>query len=184
MFVRTGFVLSLLVALLLTGCGGADGGEDGGVATGGGTATASAAAGAGDKKAAGLKYAQCMRDNGVKEFPDPEVDGNGQLTFDMPEDIPDSVMNAAEEKCRDLRPFGPGAAGPDPQRIEQLRKLAQCIRENGVPNFPDPQDDGSSRYDPERIGLSGADDPRLKAAREKCRHLQPSPPPGAKLGNG
>jgi hypothetical protein len=184
MFVRAGLALFLLVALSLTGCGGAGGDENGGVATAGGTADGSAAAGTGDKKEAGLKYAQCMRDNGVKEFPDPQVGENGQLTFDMPEDIPDSVMNAAEEKCRELRPFGPGAAGPDPQRIEQLRKLAQCIRDNGVPNFPDPQDDGSSRFDPEKIGLSGADDPRLKAAQEKCRHLQPSPPPGAKRGNG
>ncbi|MBC6458912.1 hypothetical protein [Actinomadura sp. HBU206391] len=173
--------MGLLLALSLAGCGGND--ENNGVAGAGGTPKASAGAGSGGKEA-GLKYAQCMRENGVPNFPDPEVDDSGQIRFNVPDDIADSIINAGEEKCREYRPFGRGQGGPDPQRIEQLRKHAQCMRANGIPNFPDPQDDGSSRIDPKKLGLSGEDDPKLKAAEDKCRQFRPTAPTGTQRGNG
>jgi hypothetical protein len=182
MRIKAGLALGLLLALTLAGCGKND--EKGGVATASsGRPNASASSAAGGKED-GLKYAQCMRANGVPTFPDPQVSGSGQISFNVPDDIPDNIINKAEEKCRDLRPFSSGAGGTDPTRIEQLRKYSQCVRDNGIPNFPDPQDDGSSRFDPNKLGLSGPDDPKLKAAFEKCRQLQPSPPPGAQQGNG
>jgi hypothetical protein len=52
-----------------------------------------------------LKFAQCMRANGVKDFPDPV---NGQPLIDTTK-IPSSnrpggmtILNAAGQKCRDL----------------------------------------------------------------------------------
>jgi hypothetical protein len=179
MRVKAGLLFGLLLTLGLVGCG--DSG-DGGVATAGGTANPSAAAGQG--KEAGLKYSQCMRENGVAAFPDPDVDDSGRVSYDIPDDIPDSVINKAEEKCRNLRPFGPGPGGPDPQRIEKVRKHSQCMRDNGIPNFPDPQDDGSRRIDFGALGLTGEDDPRFQAALKACQNVQPSPPPGAKKRNG
>jgi hypothetical protein len=184
MRIKAGLALGLLLALSIAACGKND--EKNGVATaGGGKPNASANNGGGGGREAGLKYAQCMRANGVPNFPDPQVSDSGQISFNIPDDIPDYLINKAEEKCRDLRPFGPGASAQDPNRIEQLRKYAQCVRDNGIPEFPDPQDDGSSRFDPNKLGLSGPDDPKLKAAFEKCRQLQPSAPPGAQQqGNG
>jgi hypothetical protein len=52
-----------------------------------------------------VKFAECMRDNGVKDFPDP---ANGQTLVDANR-IPSaarnrgmSILNAAMQKCRDL----------------------------------------------------------------------------------
>lgn len=183
MRIKAGLALGLLLTLGLAGCGGSDGGEDGGgVASAGGTPSATTGAGGG--KEAGLKYSQCMRENGVENFPDPDVNDSGQVSYNVPDDIPDAVINEAEKKCQDLRPFGPGAGAADPQRIEQLRKNAQCMRDNGIPEWPDPQDDGSVRIDFNALGLSGPEDPKLKAAQEKCRGTQPSAAPGARQGNG
>jgi len=177
---KAGLLAGLLLTMALVGCNDDKGG--GGVASAGGTLTASAAAGGG--KDAGLKYSQCMRENGVANFPDPNVDDAGTVTYDIPDSIPDSTLNEAEAKCRDLRPFGPGPGGPDPQRIEKVRKHSQCMRDHGLPNFPDPQDDGSRRIDFKALGLSGEDDPKFKAALEACQNLLPSAPAGAKPANG
>ena len=53
-----------------------------------------------------LKFAQCMRDNGIKDFPDPAKDGPLIDTTKIPSakgrgalDIP---VAAAQEKCSDF----------------------------------------------------------------------------------
>src|SRR4051812_29619457 len=159
----------LLLAFCLVGCGRS--GDDGGVATVGGQPSAAAAQSEADTKAAGLKYSQCMRENGVPSFPDPTIDDKGQMTFDAPDDVPDSVMNGAESKCRQHLPVNPARQGSDPQRLEGLRKYAQCMRDSGLTSYPDPNPDGSSRVNWQKLGVSGPDDPKLKAADEKCRDL-------------
>ena len=57
-----------------------------------------------DKAAAGRAYAQCMRDNGVPDFPDP--DANGQLRGPAHEKESDPKFQAAQEKCRQKLPGG------------------------------------------------------------------------------
>ncbi|WP_051342589.1 hypothetical protein [Pseudonocardia spinosispora] len=44
------------------------------------------------------ELARCMRDNGVKDFPDPGADGSIQYQGDSPE------FKAAGEKCHDILP--------------------------------------------------------------------------------
>jgi hypothetical protein len=169
-----------LVAISLAGCGGS--GNEGGVASvdGDGKAPPSAQSAA-DAKSSGLQYANCMRENGITTFPDPTVGENGQLSFDVPDDIPDSKLNEAEKKCRQYRAGGPAGGGTDAQQAERQRKLAQCMRDNGFPEWPDPEADGSMRVDFNKLGLTGPDDPKLKTAEEKCREFRPSAPAG---GNG
>ena len=187
MSVRWGLAAgAVLLTAGLVGCAGPDDGENGGIASAGGAASpaAAAAAGGGDQDTA-MKYSRCMRENGVPSWPDPVVDGEGRPTFDVPDDIPDSVIGAGAEKCREYRPFGPrGGAGPDPARITQLREFAKCMRANGLPEWPDPEADGSQRVDFGKVGVSGENDPKLKAAEEKCRALRPSAPAGAQQRTG
>jgi hypothetical protein len=52
------------------------------------------------------------------------------------------------------------------------------MRENGIPNFPDPSEEGGIGLDMNELGLSGPDDPKLKAAEEKCKQFQPGGPGG------
>src|SRR5262249_11577157 len=67
----------------------------------------------GDKNAAtheqAVKFAKCMRDNGVKEFPDP--DASGQLTIDgiangSSIDPNTAAFKQAISACKDLQPPG------------------------------------------------------------------------------
>ena len=75
-----------------------------------------------------------MRANGVPNFPDPKP-GEG---FRFPAS-PAPAFAAAQAKCQKLLPNG-GAPPPfNPQALVQLRQIAVCIRQHGVPDFPDPE---------------------------------------------
>jgi hypothetical protein len=180
---RTGLALGALLALAVAGCGGADAKDDG-IASANGTAkpSSSASAASGSNQDRFLQYAQCMRANGVPEFPDPDVNG-GAVRMRLPDGVDRQKVAAAQEKCKQFMPNGGENATPNPQMREQMLKLAQCMRENGVPNFPDPEEDGGIRMDTNKLGI----DPQgetFKSAQQKCQKYQPSPPPGAETGAG
>jgi hypothetical protein len=162
-------VLPLLLGLAVTGCAGT--GSDGEqVATaGGGAASASPSASVvpvsdEDRQ---REFAKCMRENGVPDFPDPEVGDDGGFRVRIPGGQNKEQVQAAMEKCRSLMPNGGKEIKLDPEQVEKVRQLARCMRENGVPNFPDPGADGA-------IELNGdagfdPDSPTVRAAMEKCR---------------
>jgi hypothetical protein len=92
-----------------------------------------------------VKFAECMRSNGVTGFPDPT--GSGALTIDgvvngSSLDPDGAAWKSAIRVCRHLEPAGfTGAKVTPEQRTVRLR-FAQCIREHGVPDFPDPTPNG------------------------------------------
>jgi hypothetical protein len=176
MRIRTGLMLCLLVALGVAGCGGDKGGD--GVATAGGATSAPPSAAAANEKESVLKYAQCMRENGVPEFPDPEVGDGGESRLSLPDGLDMAKVQAAEKQCRQYMPNGGEPQQMDPKVLEQMRKYSQCMRDNGIPEFPDPSGGGLA-LDMNELGLSGPDDPKLKAAEEACNDLRPAPPSGA-----
>ena len=121
----------------------------------------------------GLKFAQCMRANGVGAFPDP---GSGQLTLDGV--VNGSSLNPsapawkrAISVCHDLEP--PGFTGRKRSATQQSAalKFAECIRENGVPDFPDPTANGpliDTNRIPSAAGRGAQSIPGLRAAAKKC----------------
>lgn len=118
-----------------------------------------------DSDDAALAYAQCMRANGYTEFPDP-APGEGMRFLITPGSA--ARFEKAAGACRDLAPAGMRDEDITPEALDGLLKLAQCVRENGVPNFPDPTAKGGF----ELRGISdGPDDPKLKAAMDTCRGL-------------
>ncbi|MGH8967018.1 MAG: hypothetical protein ACRDXB_17060 [Actinomycetes bacterium] len=62
---------------------------------------------------------------------------------------------------------GNGNAGPNPVPREKLVEFAECMRENGVGDFPNPDDDGAIRFQ------GGTDTPEFTSARESCRAVLP-----------
>jgi hypothetical protein len=92
-----------------------------------------------------VKFAECMRDNGVSEFPDP--DASGELTIDgvvngSSLDPSAPAWENAIAACEDLQP--PGFTGDEnvtASEQEERLEFAQCIRDNGVEDFPDPAED-------------------------------------------
>jgi hypothetical protein len=114
-------------------------------------------------------YAQCMRDNGVSTFPDPNPNGQyGAGHEGVSRDDP--KLTAANEKCRDLLPAGDRHDVVGPETVQSLVKFAQCMRDNGVPDFPDPGADGKF---PRSAEEDAHDDPQFQAASQKCQQDLP-----------
>ncbi|MFD0412381.1 hypothetical protein [Streptomyces sp. NPDC127108] len=122
----------------------------------------------------GLAYAKCMRENGVAKFPDPEG-GGIRLGPDSGVDMGSPEFKKAQEACKDLSPQGDGGPnGGKPLDSAKVAAWAKCMRENGVPKFPDPEIDGGSMViDMTAVGMTG-DDPKFEKAMEACRDKRPS----------
>jgi hypothetical protein len=121
-----------MVALIIAGCSSTPD-ETGEVATA--TATAAKA----------VRFAECMRDNGVKQFPDPPA--SGEFTLDgvvngssLNTDSP--AWKKALAACKDLQPSGFTGHKRTAKEQKPALRFAQCIREHGVKDFPDPTPDG------------------------------------------
>ncbi|MGW6195522.1 hypothetical protein ACWF0M_05180 [Kribbella sp. NPDC055110] len=160
-----------VVALSLTGCGAAK--DDPQVATAGGSPTASSTAASGGDEPL-VKFSQCMRANGVPNYPDPKEGANGGVDLSVPEGTDPKAVEAATAKCKSFLPGGGEVKKPDAKGLEELRKLAQCMRANGVSKFPDPSADGQ-QVDPTTLGIDPMS-PEFQAAQKKCQ------PAGASTG--
>jgi hypothetical protein len=167
---KTWAVAALAMVVISAGCGGTrsssgSGGTDPAAtpATGNSTATARAKA---------VKFAECMRTNGVGAFPDP--DASGALTIDAVAngsslDTSSTAFTQALSACKDLEPSGFTGHKRSPQEQEAALAFAQCIRDNGVRDFPDP-DKGEPLVDTNRIPSAATPGGAsiLNAAMHKC----------------
>ena len=122
-----------------------------------------------------VKFAECMRNNGVSKFPDPGASG----TFTIDEiangsslDTSSPTFTQAISACRDLEPAGFTGGTRSPQQQSAALKFAQCIRANGVTDFPDPAP-GQPLVDTNRIPSAATSSGMsiLNAAMQKCRGL-------------
>jgi hypothetical protein len=136
--------------------------------------TETGAGGSGAKTKA-MKFAACMRDNGVSDFPDP--DASGALTIDgvlngSSLDASSAAWKRAIGACRDLEPPGFTGGKRSAQQQESALEFAQCIRENGVKDFPDPIN-GEPLVDTNRIPSAATSSGMavLNAAMHKCGDL-------------
>jgi hypothetical protein len=159
--------VGLLLGLALAGCADPDDGTDG-IASAGGTPTPSTSAGPaneGETRENMLKYAQCMRENGIPEFPDPEFQDGGGIGLSLPQGTDKAKVDAAQAKCKQYLPNGGEPPKADPERLAKAQKFAQCMRDSGFPDFPDPRPDGGIAIDGNKLD---PDDPKLQAAQDKC----------------
>jgi hypothetical protein len=155
-----------MLAVIVAGCGNGSAGTGDSAATSGGNSTAAT-------REKAVKFAECMRANGVRAFPDP--DATGALTIDAVAngsslDTSSAAFEQALNACKDLEP--PGFTGHERNAQEQSAalKFAQCIRDSGVKDFPDPGK-GEPLVDTRRIPSSGTPGGMsiLHAAMQKCR---------------
>jgi hypothetical protein len=146
-------LLAGAAAIALAGCGGATAPPVASVATTsssnphrstnatGGAAGSSSAPNQAQLQEGLLKYAQCMRANGVPNFPDPS--GGGFLfRAGAGIDPASPAFTAAQAKCEKFIGAGALAPGtrthPSAQWLAMMVKASQCMRRHGVPTFPDP----------------------------------------------
>ncbi|WP_055530722.1 hypothetical protein [Streptomyces alboniger] len=124
-----------------------------------------------------LAYSECMRSNGVPDFPDPQQDTGGvKLTPDGGGADPNSdAFKKAAEACQDKAPQGLGGGGGGGEALDSAKVAAwaKCLRENGVPKFPDPEINGGTM----NIDLIGAgvdpQDAAFTKAMQTCQSKYP-----------
>jgi hypothetical protein len=166
---------SAILMLALTGCSTEK--PAGGVASanGGGSASSGPATSTSmSNEELGIKFAQCMRDNGVN-VPDPDPDGGFGGAVGGPEvDRNSPEFKKGMDACKQYLPGGGDLSKMDPKLIDQLRQLTQCLRDNGV-NVPDPDPNSPM------LGLGGMADidrtsPAFQKAMEACKDKVPGRP--------
>jgi hypothetical protein len=175
-----------------------------------------------------LDWVECMRDEGI-DLPDPTRDSDGNLVLEGPgiqlgggdpegstssdesdEDgdepsIDPEEMDAAMEACGEPPALGPSdISEEDRQEMEEAAlEFAECMRDEGIEDFPDPDfsdlgpggepqqrdsgdngreggDDGDEGGRDERIVLGpfgeiDLDDPEVRAAFEACQDVLGGP---------
>jgi hypothetical protein len=158
--------LALIVVVVLISACGAN--PPAGSGSGSGTSNGSAAT---PQKA--VKFAQCMRSHGVPAFPDPGA--SGKFTIDeiangSSLDTSSPAFTQAISACQDLEPAGFTGSPRSLQQQSAALEFAQCIRENGVKDFPDPAN-GQPLVDTNRIPSAATSSGMsiLNAAMQKCR---------------
>jgi hypothetical protein len=169
---RTALTICLLaLALAVTGCAPAAGGDDdGGVASLQGAGASEAAdpseegSEAVDREEAQLAHAECMREHGV-DFPDP---GEGPVQIDGSSE----EMREADEACAHLREDIEPPELSNEQREEfkdAALEHARCMREHGI-DFPDPTfgEDGGAQIRIRPGSGVDPDDPEFREAQEAC----------------
>jgi hypothetical protein len=184
------FAAVLAAVPLLAACGGASS-SSGGVASIAGASSDPAAtttpANASDREAALLKAAQCMRANGVKNFPDPTLDSDGGVRLQFQGvNRTDPGVQAAMQKCRSL--FAAARPQFTPQQQQKLQDtllaFAKCMRKNGY-NMPDPQfGNGGGGPGGGLFRSINRNDPTFQKANQACRSILAGAFPGRGPGGG
>jgi hypothetical protein len=126
---------------------------------GGGNATAS-------RYEKAVKFSDCIRAHGDSGFQDPNASGEfvGGIS------VSPAVWQKAVDACKGLAPPGTLSGQRNPEEQSAALKLAHCIRENGVTDFPDPVN-GQPLVDTTKIPSASEPGGKaiLQAAMQKCR---------------
>ena len=141
------------LALLAAGCGGSRSPRVASLASSTTAATSTTENGAASATQNGatssplgrlVAYSQCMRSNGVANFPEPQADGGGnfKLTIQRDAEANNPRFQAASRACKHLLPAGRGQDETAQQyqraQIADELSFARCMRRHGLTRFPDP----------------------------------------------
>jgi len=116
-----------------------------------------------------LRYAGCLRAQGVNE-PDPGFDGDGNPAWQVDiKTLPQQLLTHCAPILQPLSSTAGGRGSASPERLTAMTRVSMCIRQHGVPDFPDP--------DPTGNGWPTTSDPNLNpafhGAWEACKQYLP-----------
>jgi hypothetical protein len=161
--------LAALAPLLLAACGGTSAAN--------GTSTNNIADSA-------LKFSKCMREHGIKDFPNPETSGGKtSLRFAV---RPNSAgkpspqaLEAAQNACKHFQAaFAPKLTPQEKvERQEAVLRFAKCMREHGVDIHASTGGDAGFRIKVNPGGGAGGgpnpESPAFQSAQKACQGLLP-----------
>jgi hypothetical protein len=161
-FLPAAALLLTAAALALAGCSsGTSTGNTNAAGSGAQAASATGAANPGSSAtgsyqdqvmAWGRRFAACAREHGNPTFPDPMYPANAQpsgLTwgFALFASVDKRTLGQAAQACADVARQMPPAPDtllpPSATTLTHMRQYAQCIRQHGLFDFPDPKTDGT-----------------------------------------
>jgi hypothetical protein len=152
-------------------------------------------AGASANSPSAVAYSQCMRSNGVPNYPDPPSNGQVPKASAQQLGVSSSQLQAAQTACQHLYPNNGGSltkaslqqceeTGDCPQALVQqtvnaMRIYARCMRSHGVPNWPDPTIDSEGRPGFNLVPITGTDwnSPQISNTMQECEHVMPGGAP-------
>jgi hypothetical protein len=174
-------VVAAVMALAASACGA--GSTSPGVASGRSTnppASSSASPGSSNPSSSDsssqstLAFSNCMRAQGVPNFPDEVAVGK----FPPPQDlgVSNAVYQAAMNTCKHSLPNGGQPTQvASPQLANEVLGFAQCVRAHGIPGWPDPTPtpSGPVPYTFNLMGVHGFDprSPQVDAALNECQRI-------------
>jgi hypothetical protein len=130
-------------------------------------------------KQALLDYAKCMRENGI-DMPDPQFDG-GRVTMRAGgpgQKMDPDKMRVAEQACAKYQEAIEPPEMSDEDRAEFKKAAlenARCMRENGVPDFPDPSFDENGGAQMRITKELSPDSAAFQKAAKACEKTMPQP---------
>jgi hypothetical protein len=151
--------VAALISLTGAGCG------SNGTGTGTGDSSSSSADTKLTARDKAVKFAECIRAHGVSDFPDPDAKNDFQYGVS----VTPAVWKQATTACKDLQPPGTLSAKRTPKQQSASLRFAQCVRDHGVKDFPDPVN-GEPLIDTYKIPSSNKPGGMtiLNAATQKC----------------
>jgi hypothetical protein len=172
-----GLVGVLAVCSLLSACGGSSGSDP-----------ANSSAG---REEAALKFSRCMREHGVKNFPNPETsEGHSTLhVHNGPGGVEASpqVMEAAQKACQHYQEALLPKLTPQErvQREEAVQKFAACMRQHGIHLETSTGTGGGTAIRVRSSAKKGEggplENPAFAKAQEACSKLLPGGGPKGRL---
>jgi hypothetical protein len=121
-----------------------------------------------------LQFAQCVRVHGTPSFPDPQVDSQGHANFGPSPQIKTEVSQAQGACGSILKRLPPSVTHNAPVTAAQLHELtlmAGCMRQHGLPQWPDPQPDGVFHLAGTPYATAGRS-PQVVAALHACSQYE------------
>lgn len=124
-----------------------------------------------------LEVTRCMRDRGL-DVPDIGVTADGQLDLRPVDlegiDLESDEFQEAFTTCVAVFQLSGGfdvSLDPELEALfqDQLQEFSQCMRDNGVVDFPDPQTGSGTPYP--ISAFLGFGDPGFETALETCRQI-------------
>jgi hypothetical protein len=173
------------IVLLVAACGGgSSAGSVGSSSTGAPSSTSGSSSTGGSSNAGGstqaqqdLAFAQCIRSDGVPDFPDPGSNGQFPTISAQLEDSPHFA--AGFNACKHLLPAG--GVSKAQQAAPGLLKFAQCMHAHGVPSYPEPNPNTNpygvlapnTSIDNLKVAGVNPSSPVVSAAVQACERANP-----------
>jgi hypothetical protein len=134
MLLAVGTVVS---GVLVAGCGASSGSPPTSASSSGSTSPSAHGSGP-------LAFSECMRANGVPNFPDLSGNGirigaHGQTVSVNGVSVNAPAFVAARQKCERYMPHIDASPAQTAQQMRRGLQFARCMRSHGAPNFPDPK---------------------------------------------